>query len=159
MSEDLRLTLVTALGVIILAVGYYLIILRRDKKRQKFFDKANKNNCTAVANLSKVTAILKKTKNIDYEKVEYLKIVVVKYEYTVNDRKYYKKYIYRARGANNSATYPDKIFVYYDEKRPQKAKTKGEDNSLKPAIGCLGTFVIACGVMLAFEKILIAIFG
>ena len=75
-----------------------------------------------------------------------------KYEYTVDSKKYYKSYTFRAKSGISSGP-PHSINVYYDGSRPSKAVSEAEVKNGPRASGCFTTLFIVVLFAVVFYNV------
>lgn len=140
MSEKMQVGIAVGCGFIVFVFSYIKVFLYGKSRKQRFIEKAKeKGNVTYGTCVdTKLSLGTDKAGSPDALRFDTL---IVKYEYVVNGKKYYKKLRFQSPGMA-SIDFPYKVKVYYDPKRPRKAVCKREASvGRQRQNGCLLTIL------------------
>lgn len=138
MSESFRIAIASICGFIVFLYLLITRVIQNKNKKTKLIELAKQNNCIVKGRCVE-TKRIQGTNNFDdpiHIREESMK---VKYEYIVNNIKYYKKIKFQSIGST-SAKYPYEITIYYNKNNPKKCVSNHDSNTR--GTGCLLTIVM-----------------
>ncbi len=152
MSEDMKMIIAAGVGFVVFVFCYFKIFWHGRSREQKFIEKAKEQGNFVEGNFVDYKISLgnesSKSARLRYDSY------IVKYEYIVEGKKYYKKLVFRTKG-NMRANYPYTITVYYDPKKPHKGVAGNQaTNQVQKTRGCLVTVIITLVVIRVMIRIL-----
>lgn len=139
MDEQLRVGIAFAIFVAAFVVCYIRVFLKGTSRKQKFVAKAKEKGCYTQGDYvtHKFRGGSYDSTSSSYRDDQH----IVKYEYQVNGKTYYKKLRFRAK--SGAVEQPRHITVYYDSSNPKKAIAANEANQgAQRNNGCLLTIII-----------------
>lgn len=146
-ETKMRIVLLIALPLAIFLFVKLCIFGYSGKK--KFIKKAYENgNYTKAYKVSSRVNTGDYTSGSAYQNDTYK----AKYEYSVNGKKYYKRFYFNSNSGNSSGA-PHSITVYYDSKNPRKRVFDVEVRSGTRPLGCFLTILITVVFILTFYNL------
>lgn len=137
MAENLAFGIALSMAVLVGILCLYKLVIKGKTKKQKFIEKAEEMGCYTQGKFVDFKVIMgaEDSKSASFRYDTY----IVKYEYVVEGKKYYKKMPFSADG-RLVGSYPLIVTVYYDSRKPSKAFCKEEATKTKQVRGgCLTT--------------------
>ena len=146
-ETKMRIVLLIALPLAIFLFVKLCIFGYSGKK--KFIKKAYENG-----NYTKAYKVSSRVNTGDYTSGSAYQndIYKAKYEYSVNGKKYYKRFYFNSNSGNSSGA-PHSFTVYYDSKNPRKRVFDVEVRSGTRPLGCFLTILITVVFILTFYNL------
>lgn len=153
MEYEKKIGIALVVGFILLVRGYIRLFSKNKSWKEKIMEKAKIRGDFTTARCVKTTI---RRESYDASESDFLRnrLYIVKYEYEVEGKKYYKTLTYQNPGSV-SCQYPVEITIYYDSKRPGKGYCINEiDEGTKKSFGCFSSIIFAFFVMWLIINIL-----